>query len=348
MALLSLLAEQRALAAAARLGARARFDDAMAALHDVEGPRVDAARHALREAAIAHYGAAAERAAARHEGRKAQHRLERAARFVTPPLRSRFHGHARAVRLAQVRATRAPDLVELVDRAETERARWYATERPEPVPHWATESHQGLLRAVGEAWGLARMPQVHEVLYAPSEALRDARAPVQSHYAHDLADAVPRLGDGFVQAVVLVAAGRPDLAALPLAEAADDQPLVAFERARVAHLLDLAPVASRALAAFAAHAHGHRTVRRRLHSAVFHAQMALACGHDDLALRLLEQVPAAERGGRPTLMLARLRLDGGDAEGARDLLLPLAHDRPDLGEARRMLDEAVQRLAISL
>jgi hypothetical protein len=350
MALLDvlLLTEQRAVARAQALAAEHRYDDALQVLGDLDSERAAAARHEVRAAAIDHYGRSAERAADRDDGPRAHARLARAQRFATPPLRPRYHRYAWGLRVRALSAVRAEGLVELVQRAETERRRWFeGDDAVEFVPSWASESDKPLLKRVAKAWGLDRLPRVDELLYADTDRLRAARDAVARRYPDDLAATVPKVGDSFVQAVLLLSAGRPDRAALPLAEAPDDAPIVCFERARVAHLLDLAPVARDALLGFVAHAGGHRRIGR-LHTAVFLAQMELAAGQEDRALELLLAVPPDQRGRRPSLMLGRLLLDRGELEQAQDVLHALVKRAPALKPARRMLEEANRRLSVSL
>lgn len=350
MALLDvlLLTEQRALARARALAAEHRYDDALTALAELDSERADEARAEVRAEAVDHFGKAAQRAAERHEGPRAHARLERARRFATPELRPRLHRYSWSLRVRQLTSTRAESMVQLVQRAEAERRRWFEGDDPvEMVDTWATESHKGVLKAVGELWGLERMPRVDELLFAEDAALVAARPAVAALYPDDLTAELQALGPGFVQAVLLLAAGRPDRAALPLAESPDDVPIVCFERARVAHLLDLAPVAVEALRGFAAHAHGHRCIRR-LHTAVFLAQMELACGREEQAIQLLSAMPPKARGGRPALMLARMLLDRGELEQAHEVLRELVHRQPELKGAQQMLDEATKRMSVSL
>jgi hypothetical protein len=330
MALFTLLHERRLLARARALAAEGRTTEAMATLDDLESPATDALRQALRAAAVERWCEAAERSAARGEGHRARERLTRARRYATPALMPRVQAVDRRLRAAAVRATRAEHRARLLDRAE----------QAAVDPAWASWTSPQLCADAAATLGLEALRPDHvDALGEPgARALRpalDARYPAALHAPWDLP---------FTAGVLWLALGRPDRAALPLAESDDHQPLVCFELARTAHLLGLPDIARTALYGFVARAGGHHRVRR-LHTGVFLAQMQLACGDATGALATLDAVPLRLIGGRPALVGARLLLDHGRAEQAAALLDQLLSTHPDLDGAAALRDEALAAIA---
>jgi len=341
MALLDalLLRERRALARARQHASDHRYDDALAELADFDSDRVSATRHTLRAAAIDHFGAAAERAARRSEGPKAQARLDHARRFVTGALRPRLHRVEWGLRVHQLSRTRAEHLVDLVQRAEE--VRQQLGEGLAPPDAWQSLTHRALAREVAARWGAAEPLACDGVLYATAAELSAVRPAIAATYPDDLAGTVVRLGHGFLRGVLLLAIGRPDRAALPLAEADDAEPLVLFEQARAAQALGLTRVARTCLHGFGARAGGHRRIRR-LHSGVFLAQLELALGDADRAREVLAQVPVDRLGGRPALMYGQLLLDAQRPDEAAALLRGVVERQPGLEGARRLLEQATE------
>lgn len=346
MALLDalLLRERRALARARTHASDHHYDEALSELHAFDSDRVSATREALRAEAIDHFGASAVRAAERSEGPRARARLDRARRFVTASLRPRLHKVEWRLRVHQLERTRAEHLVELVRQGEAARHRLEGGEAP--PDSWATLAQRQVLAAVAARWELAELTS-DDVLYADAASLSRARPEVAASYPDGLAEAVPRLGLGFVRAVLLLALQRPDRAALPLAEADDAEPLVCFERARTAQLLGLPHVARTCLQGFVARAGGHHRIRR-LHTGVFLAQLELAIGDASRALEVMKTVPVERLGGRPALMYGRLLLDAGNPEEAQVVLRQLVERQPELEGAEPLLAEAERRCRISL
>ena len=341
MALLDalLLRERRAIARAGMLAAAHRYDDALTELHDFESDRVAATREGLRAAAIDHFGAAAERAAGRSEGPRARARLDRARRYVTATLRPRLHRIEWRLRVQQLCHTRAEHLATLVAAAEAARAEIVAGT---PPPEAWSRGGQSAIATAAALMG-AEAITADDILYADDTSLRALRGAVMAAYPDDLAAAVPRLGHEFLRAVLLRQLHRPDLAALPMAECDDAEPLVCLEQARIAQLLGEPRVARTCLHGFAARAGGHRLVRR-LHTGVFLAQLELTLGDEARALSVLEDVPVDLLGGRPALMYGRLLLDAGRAEEAQGLLSAIVARQPELEGAASLLAEA-ERLA---
>jgi hypothetical protein len=205
-----------------------------------------------------------------------------------------------------------------------------------PDPAWQALASSKLCKAVEEAWGCELAPTA--IAQADRLSLRAARDLVADRYPAGL---LPKSGltEGFVRGVLCIALGRPDHAVLPLLEADDREPLVAFELARVAQALGHPDVAVLALEGFAARAGGHHRIHR-LHTGVFLAQMCVATGRSLQALELYEDLPISLLGGRPALLFARLLLDHGRHDDAIALLAHVQGKQPDLDGLSPLLQEA--------
>lgn len=301
------------------------FDEALQLLAEMEGEAVRTVRTSVRDDAVRYWVDAAERTAERGEAAKTRLRLQRARRYAGD-------GHPaldaleRRLRRKALRETRAEHYAPLLD----------VTQSGPPDPGWQLLRSKKLGRAVEALWGVELTPDAVE--HADRLALSAARDLVADRYPSGL---LPKHGldEAFVRGALNVAIGRPDCAVLPLLEADDREPLVAFELARVAQALGHVDVAVVALEGFAARAGGHHRIDR-LHSGVFLAQMCLATGRTLQALELYEDLPVALLGGRPSLLFARLLLDHGRGDEAAALLRGVQERQPELDGLEPLLQEA--------
>ncbi len=340
MLLIKSLQERRALARARALVRAGEYDDALDALDASEGDDAQSIRTEARREAARHWLDKASDAADAHDGRALKRHWARAGRYRFDSIDHWFRDIDRRVRREQVALTSADHWVELVNTAEVQRVRWQSLDDPSlaSVPAWGSRARLAMLRRATAEWEVGDTSISPEDLdRATPQALTQVLPHLQSGYPDDLAEGVYRLGPEFARAVLLMCVGRPDLAALPLVELAESEPLVCFERARVAHALGLPRTALLALQGFALRAGGHTRIRR-LHTAVFAAQSALACGERGHALELLLQhVPVRQLGGRPLMLTATLMAESGQAREAQTLLGDHLSRHPDDGGARTLL-----------
>lgn len=328
MAWIPLLTERLTLRQARSLTDAGKFDDALDALLDLDGSKVDAVRKTIRDAAVRHWCAAATRAADRGEGPRARSRLDRARRYATLELRPMVQAVELRLRQAQIRQTKAEHWLPVLDAA--------AVPTDGQAAAWTDLASRSVVDKVAAAWG--HPVDVDAVRTASDAELRTVRDIIAARYPAEL---VPRTGLGtpFVSATLWLALGRPDVALLPLLESDDREPLVCFELARVAHALGHPAVAGLALDGFVARAGGHHRIHR-LHSGVFQAQMALACDEGERAIALFDALPMALIGGRPALIYTRLLLDAGRRHDAAALLDAVEARHPEIDGASTLREEA--------
>lgn len=125
------------------------------------------------------------------------------------------------------------------------------------------------------------------------EELAQRLALIVESYPASLRDRVPALGPTFARAVLDLQEGRPEEALPALVALPDDEPLVHWERARVAHALGDPASAAGAVRAFAQRAGGHRAMGN-LHSGEYLSMLLAETGDLPGALRVLRDVRAAE------------------------------------------------------
>ncbi len=315
MPLLDTIRETLEMRRARALADAEQFDEALQVLAELGSNAAEAVRISVRDDAVRYWVLAAERTAERQEAGKTRARLDRARRYAG-------EGHPvllaleRRLRRKALRDTRPEHYAPLLD----------ITLSAPPDPAWQALASRKLCAAVEASWGCHL--DTGAIARADRLTLRAARDLVADRYPNGL---LPKGGlpEGFVRGALCIALGRPDHAVLPLLEADDREPLVAFEIARVAQALGHPGVAVLALEGFAARAGGHHRVHR-LHSGVFLAQMRVATGRSLQALELYEDLPIALLGGRPALLFARLLLDHGRHDDAVALLVDLRAKQPKL------------------
>lgn len=116
---------------------------------------------------------------------------------------------------------------------------------------------------------------------------------ILENYPADLRDRAGALGRPFLDALLDLEDGRPDLALQAFLALPDDEPLVCFERARCAWSMGDPAAAGRALRAFADAAGGHRPIGPE-HTGVMLAQVTAETGDLEGAIRVLRGVRAKE------------------------------------------------------
>ena len=136
-------------------------------------------------------------------------------------------------------------------------------------------------------------------------------------YPEDLRASAEALGKPFLQAVLDLDDGRPDLALQTLLSLPDEEPLVLWERARAANALGDPNSTARTLRQLAA-ASGHRWFGRQ-HSGELLARVTAETGDTDGALRTIREVrrESPEVGGP---LLGSLLLHGDRLEEAETVL----------------------------
>lgn len=140
----------------------------------------------------------------------------------------------------------------------------------------------------GPSW-LDRTPSDEDLLAPDREEIEQRLALLVENYPEALRGQVRELGADFARAVLELEDGRPDQALQGLLALPDEQPLVQWERARAAHMLQDPASAARAVRAFARHAQGHHPMGR-MHSGVYLAQLLTEAGDPHAALRALREV----------------------------------------------------------
>lgn len=283
--------EDRVVKARALLAQR-RFVDAR---DEVEGLTVDGAAEVLREARQGltrlNLEAAVSWAAAGEDDRAREH-LELAASFHEGGLEEEFRkarGKMRASRDARTAAAQAAAHAEQRRLAEVH-------------PEFASEEDDGWMSPEDAARADELKARVAFIVDGYPEALRGR---------------VQALGSDFLRAVIDLEDGRPDLALPTLAALPDDDPLVCFERSRVA-LAGGDPIgAARFLEEFARLAGGHQVVRNG-HTGELLARLIASTRSPEEALRLLREVrrthPDAGAVLYPQLLEATGDLPGAERE----------------------------------
>lgn len=325
--------ERRTLFQARSLLDSGQFDDALDLLRDLDDPDIASLRHQVRRAAATAFLREALAACEAGDGKRMRQRLARARRYHTPVLEPLFQATERRIREHQVRVTAPEHWLTLLDAAreleahlsvgDTSRGELFRSRR--------------LIRQAQPAFGAPIHAEAVEG--AGRDVLRAVQGAVRAEYPDELGERVPHLGEPFAQAVLFIALGRPDLAALPLLELPETEPLVSFERARVAHALGQSRLALTALQGFVTLVGGHRTIRR-LNTGVFLAQMAEVVGEPERALAVLDELPVRIMGRRPVALYARLLLQVGRGSEARALLADHLERHPDHPEARALFERA--------
>lgn len=334
----------RALSRARSLLDQGLHDEALDALRPIEGDTADALRTEARQAAAARWLADAVEACTADQGDRMRKLLARARRYHEPGLDPLFRAADRTIRCHQIRQVAPEHWLRLLDAADDQRHPPNDAELGDdaPPPRHALFASLRTLAVPAAIWDRdpdAAPVSVERIERADRQQLRALVEPLSAAYPDDLSASIPRLGEEFVRAVLLIAAARPDLAALPLVELPESDPLVCFERARVAHLLGLPRLALTALQGFSTLVGGHRTIRR-LNTGVFLAQMAVAVGEPERGLAVLDELPVRYLGRRPVVLYARLLLHSGRLDDAIALLDEHVARHPDHDDATSLLAEA--------
>ncbi len=340
--------DRRSVSHARGLILESRYDEALTALGDLETEPAQLARDEAREAAARRYLAGALEACRAGNGDAMRQLIARAQRDRTDRLAPLFHDTERARRGTRIRHAIAEHWVALLDAADYQRDNHYHS-AGRHIPRYRVFASPRLVRAAHTLWhpedGSYEI-SVAEVEAADRGRLLELSRLVTDQYPDDLAATLPDLGQEFVRAVLFVALARPDLAALPLVELPESDPMVCFERARIAHMLGQPDTALLALQGFVTLIGGHRTIRR-LNSGVFMAQMAMALGDLGRAIQAMEAIPVRFLGKRPVALYARLLVDIGRLGDARDLLEDHLSRTSENHDAVAILYEVRQRLIAS-
>jgi hypothetical protein len=170
---------------------------------------------------------------------------------------------------------------------------------------------------------------------------REARAAlIVENYPEVLRIGLDRLGPKFLDALLTLHDGRPDLALQQL-DRLPDHPLKHYETAMAAIALGDARRARDDLRRFADEV-GHHPIGLQ-HTGVILAELEAAGGQPDVALRLLEQLRKADpRLGAP--LYAKLLVDAGRDAAALPVLIGLVRSFPKHGAFALLLAEAQVRL----
>ncbi|MFT4628005.1 MAG: tetratricopeptide (TPR) repeat protein [Myxococcota bacterium] len=170
-------------------------------------------------------------------------------------------------------------------------------------------------------------PAIASDLYEADRDEMEARLGLLvENYPEDLRERVRDLGAPFAKAVLDLDDGRPDLALPVLLELSDDDPLVCWERARVAMAMGDSRAAARSLRHLGELLGGHRAFGQ-LHSGALLAQMLAETGDVAGGLRVLRNVRSAEpKVGGP--LFAALLEANGDLKESESVLVALLKDHP--------------------
>lgn len=125
------------------------------------------------------------------------------------------------------------------------------------------------------------------------EEVAQRLALIVESYPEALRERVSHLGAEFARAVLDLEEGRPESALPALVALPDSEPLVLWERARVAHALGDPASAAKAVRGFAQHAGGHQRVGT-VHSGEYLAVLLAESGDLPAALRTLREVRSRE------------------------------------------------------
>ncbi|MEZ4317869.1 MAG: hypothetical protein R3F61_10205 [Myxococcota bacterium] len=315
--------------------AKSRFRDALVEIGEHGGSDAAAWAAEVSQQAAVHWLRQAELACSEGDREQMNAALAEAARYYRDELGPVFREARRRIRSRILEVTIAGHWVALLHAAADQRAAHFASELAVPTPPtYAAFLNERVVELAAHRVGVdALTTDVLERMEA--RTLEVARTVVRRFYPDSLHRHVDDAPGELVRAMLHVASGRPDLAALPLLELPVTQPLVCLERARVAYALGFPSTAMLALADFKTNHGSHETIRR-LHTGVFMAQMAVQCGDLERAVEILETVPLAAVGRRPVLLYAQLLGMIGRAADGRDSLSEWLRDHPDDTEAEQL------------
>ena len=338
--------ERRTLASAQGLFETARYDDALIMLEDLKSDDAGILREEVAAAAARHWLDKALDATDAGDGKRLRKVMARARRYHRPAIDGMYRDTDRRIRERRVRLTAPEHWVELLTAAISQSREYFGKPGGLGVPRYRVFVSRRLLMFAGTTWAAdpeARMPDAEDIDAATPAALLSLMDAIRAMYPDDLGATIPALGAPFVRAVLQIANGRPDLATLPLLELPESDPLVCFERARIAHILGFPNTALLALQNFRILVGDHRTIRR-LNTGVFAAQMAVTIGDEARALHVIRAVPARFLGKRPLALFGRLLINAGELEEARTVLSDHVSRASDNEDALLLLDEVMQRL----
>ncbi len=341
-------AEHRRVASARELFAEDKYDEALELLQTLESPQAGELRKQIQVAAAKLWLDEALDATDAGDGNRLRRVMARAGRYHHDEIDEMYRETDRKIRERRIRLTAPEHWCEVLLAAVTQRNEYFRTPQALGVPKYRVFASRRLLLYAGTSWatdpeGEAEAPSTDDIEAASPEKLTMLIDAIQTMYPDDLAETVPSLGAPFVRAMLQVANGRPDLATLPLLELPESDPLVCFERARVAHILGYPRTALLALQNFRVLVGDHRTIRR-LNTGVFAAQMAVSIGDEARALTVIRTVPIRFLGKRPLALYARLLMNAGELQKANDVLEDHISRGSDNEDALLLLDETRTRL----
>lgn len=176
----------------------------------------------------------------------------------------------------------------------------------------------------GPSWLDKSMP--NDLLDAQDDEAAARLALIVEGYPAELRKTVGELGAPFARAILDMEDGRADLALQGLLALPDEQPVIRYERARVAYALGDSAAAARELKQFGTLANGHHPMGRQ-HSATFLALCLTETGDPEAGLRVLRSARAKnpKLGGA---LFAQLLDMTGDFTEAESVLRSLIRQHP--------------------
>lgn len=312
---------------------QADFRTALSSVQEQTGPEAAAYAEEIGRRAAHHWLRQAEDACQRGERKKMNAALAEAARYYRDDLGPMFREARRRIRVRILELTTAPHWLVLLHGSVDQRAAYFG-EGADPPPRYRAFANPKLLTGIGAR--LRGTPTTAWLERLDENKLDQVRDLIVPAYPATLADPIDSASPDFLRGMLHTAAGRPDLAVLPLLEETGQRALVGLELARVSYALGFPGAAMQALSQFTSN-HGGHAVVRRLHTGVFMAQMALQSGDPRQAVEILESIPLHEVGRRPVLLYARLLARIGQTMRSRAVLSDWLAENPDDDEASALL-----------